>query len=96
MMRTPTESSEPTSLAVERCLEPMGFEWLDVHRVVCLTNARWGVAPRPYEVAGATVIWGRALVDRVAVRGALGPEDMNAVAMELSASLRMSNVRRPR
>lgn len=68
-------------------LERMGFGWLDVHRAVCLTNADWGVLSKPFEVDGTFVTWGRALVDEVAVPGALAPRDMRAVAMELAARL---------
>ena len=47
-------------------LDLIGFGWLDARRAVCLTNAGWGPVPRPFELDGVWVIWGRALVDRVA------------------------------
>jgi len=71
---------------VEGHLERMGFGWLDVHRAVCLTNADWGVR-RPFEIDGILVTWGRSLVETIGVRGALGPVDMRAVAVELSSRL---------
>ena len=68
-------------------VDRVGFEWMDVQRAVCLTNAGWGVHPRPFRIDGDWVIWGRALVAKVAVPGPVGPAEMHAVAAELSARL---------
>ncbi len=73
--------------AVQNLLDRMGFGWLDARRVVCLTNANWGVLRQPFEVDGTLVTWGRALVETIGVPGPLGPFDMRAVAVELSARL---------
>lgn len=85
--RLPVVEARPVVDRVLEELAPMGFDWLDVHRVVCFTNARWGLGARPFGHDDALVTWGRALVDRIAVPGALGPRDMKAVAVELSARL---------
>lgn len=85
--RVPLVPATDPSAAVQQLVARMGFGWLDVRRVICLTNAGWGLRRRPFELDGAIVVWGRALVDRIGVPGPLAPYDMRAVAVELNAQL---------
>ncbi len=86
--RVPIVEEEDESVdVVQGHLDRMGFGWLDVCPVVCLTNANWGVLRKPFEVDAKLVTWGRALVETIGVPGPLGPFDMRAVAVELNSRL---------
>lgn len=85
--RVPLVPATDPSETVQQLVDRMGFGWLDVRRVVCLTNAGWGLRRRPLELDGAIVAWGRALVEQIGVPGPLAPYDMRAVATELNSQL---------
>jgi hypothetical protein len=85
--RVPIVEEDESIDVVQGHLDRMGFGWLDVRPVVCLTNANWDVLRKPFEVDAKLVTWGRALVETIGVPGPLGPFDMRAVAIELSTRL---------
>lgn len=73
--------------AVRAAIEPIGFDWVDLHPVLCFTNADKGLLARPFEIDGVWVTWAKALVDRIAGPGAVDPEAMAVLAGELGHRL---------
>ena len=68
-------------------LEGIGFDWVDVHRALCCTNATWGLLGRDARVDGAWVTSPRSLVDRIVVPGPVSSVDMRSIAAEISVRL---------
>lgn len=85
--RVPVVDERRAVADVQDDLDRIGFGWLEAQRVICWTNARWGIRRSAFEVDGVAVVRRRALADRIGVPGALGPADMRTVAAALDARL---------
>lgn len=81
------DAVERRAAAVRSLLYPIGFEWMDVHRAVCFTNANFRLFARPFTIDGSWAIRARGLVDRIAVPGPVAPDVMRTVGVELSSRL---------
>ena len=71
----------PTVAALERALEAIGYDWVPVRRVVCLTRSP---QHRDRQVNGAVVTSPRRLVSAILGRGQLAPADVRTIAAALN------------
>jgi hypothetical protein len=58
-----------------------------LHPALCFVESDWSLFARPFDVRGVTVLYPRALRDRLKKRGALTPETMERIARRLTLSL---------
>jgi hypothetical protein len=70
--------------AVRHAIEPIGFSWVDVHPVLCLTKVDKGLRSLPFQVDGVGISWAKALVGDIGRRGQLAPRQIATLATELS------------
>lgn len=78
---------EQSAEAVGACLESIGFDWVDVHRVVCFTNGDWRPFAKPFRADDTWVTRPKALTAQIAASGPLAPRDLQTVAAALSSTL---------
>jgi hypothetical protein len=85
--RAPSEFHPDAESLIARLLEPIGFDWVDVHRALCFTNTDWGPMAKPFLVDGVLVTSGQALVERIASLGPINPADVQTIAAELGTRM---------
>ncbi len=69
---------------VEDAIEPIGFGWVDVHAVLCLTKVDKGVRSLPFQVDDVAISWPKALIGDIGRRGSLSPREVTTLATQLS------------
>ena len=73
--------------AVHAVLEPIGFEAVPIHGVLCFTDSNWGFRLRAIRINGAVVTWAKDLISQIREPGPLEPQLIALLARELSAKL---------
>ena len=77
---------EAAADAVSTCLESIGFDWVDVHRVICFTNGDWRPFAKPFRSNDVWMARPKTLTAKIAAPGPLAPQDRQTVAAALSST----------